>query len=93
MPEYDDWVDDLSEYHRALVDARLDRIRESDHFGDSRRISKDLYELRWANGIRVYYSKVRDDEGMIALLLFGGNKNGQQKDIKKAKRICKRELS
>ena len=43
-----------------------------------------LIELRWLNGIRVY-SFLWGDSVIIAL--YGGNKNGQDKDIRKAKKI------
>ncbi|MBS4164067.1 hypothetical protein PRO82_001381 [Candidatus Protochlamydia amoebophila] len=40
--------------------------------------------MRWDDGKRVYYGKI----GLIYLLLLhGGNKNGQHKDIKEAKNL------
>ena len=45
-------------------------------------ITSQVAELKWKNGIRVYFFK-EDDETIF--LLLGGLKNAQKKDIKKAK--------
>jgi putative component of toxin-antitoxin plasmid stabilization module len=43
-----------------------------------------LIELRWRNGSRVY-AFIKTNR--IFIILLGGNKNGQDKDIRKAKKI------
>lgn len=53
------------------------------HFSDHKRF-EGLIELRWKNGIRVY-SFIWGDAIVIAL--NGGNKNGQDRDINRAKKI------
>ncbi|MFC1679811.1 type II toxin-antitoxin system RelE/ParE family toxin [Elusimicrobiota bacterium] len=90
-PEFNEWLSRLDAKARVQVDDRLDRIREYDHFGDKKHLNDELFELRWTSGRRVYYSKVRDKAGNLALLLMGGGKSGQKKDIKKARRILERE--
>ena len=85
--EFLDWLDSLGNKLRALVDGRLDRIRESRHFGDFRPLGDGLYELRWKNGTRVYFSYVTGDGGRMVLMLWGGAKNGQGRDIVKARKL------
>jgi len=66
---------------------RMERVKEG-NFGDHKSVSKDISELRISIGpaYRVYYTK-KDDE--IVILLVGGDKSTQSKDIEKAQQICK----
>ncbi len=43
--------------------------------------------MHWKNGRRIYFSYIAE---LDIVLLLGGNKNGQDKDIKKAKNILKK---
>lgn len=92
-PEFDQWVSELRAKERAQLDDRLDRIREFDHFGDRRYLGNDLSELRWRSGRRVYYAVVKTDDGRTVLLLLGGDKNGQERDIRRAGKILEREAA
>lgn len=80
--EFDRWMDCLPIKTRLIVTARLDLLALG-HLGDHRRFD-GLLELRWKNGHRVY-GFFWGERFVVALV--GGNKNGQQRDIKKAKRI------
>jgi putative addiction module killer protein len=62
--------------------ARLARV-ESGNFGDHKNISQNLFELRFyfGPGYRIYYTIQND---VVVLLLAGGDKSSQKKDIKKA---------
>tara|TARA_Y100001935_G_C17300096_1_gene508697 strand:+ start:2451 stop:2720 length:270 start_codon:yes stop_codon:yes gene_type:complete len=62
--------------------ARLDLLSIG-HFGDHKRFD-GLIELRWKNGTRV--STFMWGEAIV-VALNGGNKNAQQKDINRAKKI------
>lgn len=90
-PEFGDWLDGLNARERAQVDDRLDRLQSSEHFGDMKRLGDDLLELRWRNGRRVYFALVDGGAGAAALMLLGGSKNGQDRDISHARRILERE--
>ena len=72
---------------RAKILTRLDRLRFG-NFGDCKTISDGIAELRihYGPGIRVYYSKIGSK---IVLLLCGGDKSTQRKDINKAKEYLK----
>lgn len=80
--EFDEWLQSLAPKPRVMVKARLD-LMALGHFGDFKRFD-GLMELRWRNGLRVYAFRWKDS---ILVVLTGGNKNGQDKDIKKAKKI------
>ncbi len=79
--EFDDWLSSLNCKEQSQVLARLHRIQVYEHFGDMKSLGNGLYELRWKNGWRAYFIIGATDS---ILLLVGGHKNEQKKDIKKA---------
>jgi putative addiction module killer protein len=70
--------------------ARLLRIQEFGHFDDARYLGDGLAELRWKSGVRVYFSRIADEHGKAVLLILGGTKHGQKKDISKARLLLLR---
>ena len=68
---------------RARIRVRLDRVRLG-NLGDYRSVGDGVYELRltYGPGYRLYFGVV-DRAKMI--LLAGGDKSGQQRDIARAK--------
>ncbi len=90
-PEFKKWFEEQTEKSQAQIDARLKNIEMFDYFGDHKALGNKLLELRWKNGRRVYYSLVVSDS--LTLILLGGIKNAQQKDIQKARKILERESS
>jgi len=80
---FEEWLLGLSDRKaRAKVLTRLDRIAKG-NFGDYKYLREGVYELRltYGKGIRVYYGK---EEDTVILLLCGGDKSTQTKDIQKA---------
>ena len=77
---------------QAQIQARIARIRTDGHFGIAKKLAESLAELKWGNGRRIYFTltKDNDEDGNIIILLIGGNKNTQDKDIRKAKSILKK---
>lgn len=78
-----EWLDELSDRRvRAAIDARLLRVRLK-NFGDVKRIGAGVEELRIdvGPGFRVYFGRVGE---RIVLLLVGGDKRTQAKDLKTA---------
>ena len=67
----------------AKIDARIGRLRAG-HFGDARSVGDAVRELRVDHGpgYRVYFTRSGDK---IVILLCGGDKDSQSKDIKRAK--------
>jgi putative addiction module killer protein len=85
---YNNWFKKLrNELAKATIVRRIRRIEQDGFFGDHKTFD-GIGELRidTGPGYRVYY--VQRGE-MIILLLCGGNKDSQQKDIAKAKEIAK----
>lgn len=73
---------------RYAIKNRLDRIEKKDNLGDYKHIEDDVFELKFQyNGIRIYFMFGANKE--LVLLLLGGNKTSQQRDIKKAKKLAK----
>jgi putative addiction module killer protein len=85
---YTQWLKSLkSKQDRLRVLKRVELMRVG-HFGDSKPLGDGVYELRFffGAGYRVYYGL---DQGNIVLLLCGGDKSGQNRDIKQAKACWK----
>jgi putative addiction module killer protein len=90
--EYINWYESQRPKEKAQIAKRLANIEEHDHFGVFKDLGNFLSELKWANGRRLYYSIMKDDKGELILLILGGNKNGQDSDIKKAKKVLKKYI-
>jgi len=85
--EFSDWLASLTWKEQGQVNARLERVRASNHFGDAKGLGNGLAELRWKNGWRIYFFK--EGKNMIVLLV-GGHKNAQEKEIQKARLLLRR---
>lgn len=79
---YLDWYNSLDKSLRLIVDKRISKIERS-LFGNIKRLSEDLYEIKFDNGLRIYYTEKGET---IVLLLTGGNKSKQSKDIELAQK-------
>lgn len=68
---------------RRAVLRRIARIVSTDHFGDHAGVGEGVSELRInvGPGYRVYYA-LRGE--LVVLLLCGGAKDSQERDIKRA---------
>lgn len=83
-----EWLEGLKDVKAQVkVDIRINRVRLG-NFGDTKGISQGVHELRihFGPGYRVYYGL---DGPKIVLLLCGGDKGSQKKDIKKAVALLK----
>ncbi len=90
LPEFLKWFESLDAKGKAQVDARILRIEDQHHFGDAKDLGLGLAELRWKNGRRVYFARGRDKTGQLVILILGGNKNGQNKDITQARFLLRK---
>ena len=85
---FDDWFDKLKDKQaKVRIQARIDRVEEG-HFGDAKPVGEGVCELRFffGPGYRIYY---RQKGFEIVLLLVGGDKSTQDKDIKLALQLAK----
>lgn len=83
--EFANWYDLLKPTEQTRVDARLDNLLVG-FFGVSRSLGDGLFELKWKNGMRVYYSRKRIKD-IDTIVLWGGFKGTQKADIAKARRL------
>lgn len=85
--EFDSWLGKLKDSRvKAQIASRIYRL-ENGLMGDVKPVGSGLSELRihLGSGFRIYFKQVGDQ---IILLLCGGDKSTQQKDIEKAKKIA-----
>ena len=85
--EFARWLKRLKDINaRARINVRIRRISLTGNLGDAKPVGNGVFELRidYGPGYRLYYSK-RGNE--IVLLLIGGDKSSQQRDIDRAKRL------
>lgn len=89
LKEYSIWYESQTSKIKAQIDSRLEKIRDFGHYGHVRKLSSVLFEIKFNNGNRIYYTERIIDEEVLILIL-GGNKNGQDKDIKKAQKTAEK---
>ena len=85
---FDRWLQKLKDVKAKITIARrVDRLYDG-YFGDFKSVGNGLLELRVAigPGYRVYFTKREEN---IIIILIGGDKSTQQRDIKLAKKIIK----
>jgi putative addiction module killer protein len=83
--EFDKWLRNLNDLKaKAIILFRIQKLELDEHFGDCKTVGDGIQEMRisFAKGYRVYF---KEKDGKIIILLIGGDKSTQQKDIKKSK--------
>ena len=77
-----DWLNKLDNSSKARIQVRIFRL-EQGNLGDAKSVGKGIWELRFTigPGYRVYFAK---DGQKIILLLLGGDKATQRRDITRA---------
>lgn len=87
--EFDKWLTMLQDAKgKARIVARI-RSAELGNLGDVEPVGNGVSEMRIrvGAGYRVYFKK---QGNLLIMLLFGGDKSSQDRDIKKAKAIAAR---
>ncbi len=85
--EFDNWFRKLKDIRtKSKILFRIQKLETNEHFGDCKPIGDGISEMRinYAKGYRVYF---KENDKKIVILLIGGDKSTQQKDIEKAKKI------
>ena len=81
------WLDGLKDRQaQARVAARLIRLNNGT-FGDCKLVGEGVWELRvdWGPGYRVYFTRRGNT---LVILLAGGDKHSQRRDIEMAKKLA-----
>jgi len=82
-----DWFANLADKRaRARIAARIERMRDG-NYGDAKSVGDGVHELRlyFGPGYRLYFA-MRGDT--LVILLCGGDKGSQAKDIARAKALA-----
>lgn len=83
---FSDWLDTLQDRKaRSSIRKRLDRVQLG-NLGDCKSVGDGVFELRidYGPGYRIYFAQI---EVLTILLLYGGDKSTQDRDIQKAKQF------
>ena len=85
------WLDDLDTKTRARIQARVLRV-EQGNLGDCKSLGGTIWELRldFGPGYRVYFGIQGKS---LVILLLGGDKGSQSRDIEQAKTYWKEFLA
>jgi putative addiction module killer protein len=84
---FGEWLDALRDLRAAArIDARIGRLRRG-LFGDAKAIGEGISELRvdYGPGYRIYFVRRGDT---VVILLCGGDKGSQTRDIARAKALA-----
>jgi putative addiction module killer protein len=84
---FNDWLSSLKDRTaKARVASRL-RSASFGNFGDCAPVGEGVFEMRihLGPGYRVYYTRTGET---VYILLAGGNKSSQARDIEKAKKLA-----
>ncbi len=87
--EFDKWVKALKDRRAIIKIASRIRLTEQGSLGDVKPVGEGVSEMRinYGPGYRIYFTK---QGSVVVILLCGGSKKTQAKDIKKAKDMAKR---
>lgn len=85
--EFDKWFRKLNDLKaKAKILFRVQKLENEEHFVDCKPVGNGISELKinYAKGYRIY---LKETDGKIIILLIGGDKSSQKRDIAKAKEI------
>ncbi|WP_104639269.1 type II toxin-antitoxin system RelE/ParE family toxin [Helicobacter bizzozeronii] len=87
--EFEKWLKNLKDLNgKSAITRRIQNLKNNGHFGDHKHITGQIFEMRihTGAGYRLYMAKRGE---VLVILLCGGNKSTQQKDIMRAQKILK----
>lgn len=87
--EFDKWLRKLKDIKaKSKILFRILKLENDGHLGDCKPVGTGIKEIKinYTKGYRVYF---KEKNGKIIILLIGGDKSTQVKDIRKAKEIWK----
>ncbi len=77
-----EWLENLDKEIQLRIRYRISKV-EIGNFGNTKALGKGIYEFKFNfhSGYRIYFGQ---KEKKIIILINGGNKSSQKRDIKKA---------
>ena len=81
---FTEWLESISDQRtQNRIQRRVDRLEEG-NFGDHKSVGEGVFELRFhfGAGYRIYFGEINNT---VLLLLCGGDKSSQTRDIERAK--------
>lgn len=90
-PEFTQWLSNLADrVARKRITDRITRV-QAGLFGDAKPVGNRIFELRLDHGpgYRIYFAR-RDR--FIVILLCGGAKGSQRRDVERARQIAERTI-
>lgn len=84
---FNEWLANLDHRVAARIEARIARL-ELGLLGDGKRLrGAEIYETRFSfgPGYRLYFGLLKGDS--VLLILLGGDKSSQRRDVQEAKRL------
>jgi putative addiction module killer protein len=84
--EFQDWLDALKDFRAQVrIAARL-RLAEAGNLGDWKSVGGEVSEMRVdvGPGYRLYFTR---RGSILVVMLAGGNKSTQARDVKRAQRV------
>lgn len=88
---FNDWIESLDKFVRARIRTRFARIRDTGNLGFYESVGEGVFELKYdfGPGYRVYFGYNTETH---LILLLGGDKKSQQRDIDKSIKYWKDHL-
>ena len=82
-----DWLNGLDRQTSLRIRKRLLRL-ENDNPGYTKKLTSEISEIKFTfgAGYRIYYSEI---DNLVILLINGGDKSTQNKDIQNAQKLLK----
>ena len=79
-----EWINNLDMKQQVIVDRYIQRVAQGGAGKSVKNLKDGVFEIKipYSSGLRVYFG---EDRKKIILLLIGGDKKTQNRDIKKAK--------
>ena len=86
--KFSQWLTKLKDMRARIAIVRRIERAQSGNLGDVKNVGESVYEMRidMGPGYRLYYTMCGDE---IIILLVGGDKSTQQRDIEKATEMVK----
>ena len=84
--EFQNWLDDLKDVRAQVCIAARLRLAEAGNLGDWKPVGNEVSEMRvdFGPGYRLYFTR---RQSILIVMLAGGDKSTQRRDIKRAQRI------